>query len=297
MDKPPTWIFAWPEQEALGRSIATRLGLKPGVAELRRFPDGESYVRVLSPVAGEGAVVLASLDRPDAKLVSLLWLLETLRDLGARRVVLAAPYLAYLRQDTRFQEGEGVTSRYCAKLLSSAFDALLTVEPHLHRYASLDEIYTIPSRRVGVAPELAAYIRTRVESPFLLGPDRESEQWVSQVAELCGAPFAVAEKTRHGDRSVAIRLPDLERFRGRQPVLVDDILSTATTMIEALSLLKKAAWPAPLCVGVHGLFAGEAYAALLAAGPAGVATCNGVPHSSNAIDISEACARALEGLL
>lgn len=290
-------VFPWPGQEALGQDLISRLGWEAGHAELRRFPDGESYVRILSEVKGKTVIICASLDSPDEKLAPLLWLAATARELGATKIVLVAPYLAYLRQDARFQEGEGVTSRYFAALMSRHFDALLTVDPHLHRYRSLDEVYSIPARAMSAAPEIAAWVRGEVERPVFLGPDQESDQWVSRVAELAGAPYAVAEKRRLGDRQVELALPDVEAWRGFTPVLVDDIISTAGTMLETLGQLKAKGWPPAVCIGVHAIFAGKAYQDLSVAGPRAIVTCNTIPHPSNRIDLGESLSQALKEML
>lgn len=264
-----------------------------GTFTLRRFPDGESYVRVETSVRGRDIALVSTLDRPDDKLLSLLFLAATARDLGATSVGLVAPYLAYMRQDRRFNDGEGVTSAYFASLLSRSFDRLVTVDPHLHRRSSLGEIYSIPTEVVHAAPKVAEWIRRSVRQPLLVGPDSESAQWVAAVADMAGAPSIVLEKVRRGDRDVSVEVPDVERWRGHTPVLIDDIISTARTMIETVRHLGSAGLVAPVCVGVHAVFAADAYDELRAAGAATVVTCNSIPHVSNAIDLSVDLARAV----
>jgi ribose-phosphate pyrophosphokinase len=265
--------------------------------ELHRFPDGESLVRLDADVTGRTVVLTCSLARPDEKTLPLLFAADAARDLGAAKVLLAAPYLAYLRQDRRFHSGEAVTSRSYAALLSTAFDALVTADPHLHRYRALDEIYSIPTRVVHTAPLIARWVAAQVQHPLLIGPDSESEQWVSEVAAAAGAPWTVLQKIRRGDRDVEVSLPDVSAWGGRQPVLVDDIVSSARTMIQAVASVRRVGLPAPLCIGVHALFASGAYEELLASGPARVLTCDTVPHASNEISVVEPTARALEELV
>src|SRR6185503_12811188 len=122
-------------------------------------------------------IILCTLADPDAKFLPLIFAAATARELGAARVGLVAPYLAYMRQDRRFNPGEAVTSRYVAKLISGAFDWLVTVDPHLHRYGALGEIYTIPTRAIHAAPLMSDWIRRNVPDPLIVGPDSESEQW------------------------------------------------------------------------------------------------------------------------
>lgn len=290
-------VFHLPGDEAFADRLVRTLQAERAGLELHRFPDGESLVRLGADVTGRTVVLTCSLARPDEKTLPLLFAADAARDLGAAKVLLAAPYLAYLRQDRRFHAGEAVTSRSYAALLSTAFDALVTADPHLHRYHALDEIYRIPTRVVHTAPLIARWVAAQVERPLLIGPDSESEQWVAEVAAAAGAPWTVLQKIRRGDRDVEVSLPDVSAWQDRQPVLVDDIVSSARTMIQAVASVRRVGLPAPLCIGVHALFAPGAYEELLASGPARVLTCNTVPHASNEISVVEPLARALEELM
>jgi ribose-phosphate pyrophosphokinase len=122
-------LFSFPEQAILGKAM----GLEQGAWEWRHFPDGESYVRVDSHVKGKTVAILCSLNQPDIKTLPLIFLTRTLKEMGAARITLIAPYLGYMRQDKRFKEGEAVTSDIFAALLSPYIDALITIDPHLHR--------------------------------------------------------------------------------------------------------------------------------------------------------------------
>ena len=132
-----------------------------------------------------------------------------------------------------------------------------------------------------------------VKNPVLIGPDSESKQWVSKVAKDAGASFIVLEKTRLGDKKVRISLPQVDAYKNHTPVLIDDIISTAGTMIETTAHLKKAGMKPPVCIGIHAVFAGNAYQDLLNAGVEDIITCNTIPHKSNRIDISKSTAVAI----
>jgi len=278
-------VIPLPGNGVLADRLAAELHADRGQATLRHFPDGETHVQVHTPVAGESVVLACTLARPDEKLLPLLLLAATVRDLGASSVGLVAPYLCYLRQDRRFEPGEGITSAYFAQLLSHSMDWLVTTDPHLHRYGDLGEIYLIPTVATHAAPLIAAWIRSRVRDPVLIGPDSESAQWVAAVARDAEAPFTVLSKVRHGDRDVEISVPDLDRWRDRTPVMVDDIISTGRTLMRAVSHLRECGTPPVTCVAVHGIFAGGAFEDLQAAGAATIVTCNTIPHPSNGIDV------------
>jgi len=278
-------VLALPHSEPLGRRVSELAGIPLGAVESRRFPDGETYLRVDTECARKSVVLVGTLDRPDDKLLPLVFIADAVRDLGADRVGLVAPYLAYMRQDRRFNPGEAVTSRTFVGLLSRYVDWLVTIDPHLHRYRSLAQIYSVPNQVVHAAPALAEWMAANVERPLVVGPDEESAQWVKDVADRAGAPCVVMRKTRRGDRLVEVSAPDVEAYRMHTPVVVDDIVSSAQTMVETVKQLVAARLRAPVCVGVHALFTEAAEQALRDAGAARIVTTTSVPHATSRIDI------------
>ncbi len=290
-------LFAMPGNEDFtGRLIAT-LGAELGSIETRSFPDGETYVRLASDVRGQSVGLVCTFNRPNGKILPMLFTAHAARDLGASRVGLVAPYLGYMRQDKRFRPGEAITSTAFGRLLSSSVDWLVTVDPHLHRRTSMSEIYSIPAGVCHAAPKLSAWIRAHAPNALVVGPDLESEQWVSAVAADAGVPCVTLEKTRRGDRDVEIKFPDLEGWRGRMPVLVDDIVSSGRTMEVALKHLRALGFVAPVCLGIHGLFADDAFERLVAAGASRIVCTNTVPHRCSAIDVSDIMAKAISSLV
>jgi ribose-phosphate pyrophosphokinase len=282
-------LLAYPGNEALATPLCRALHADPVGFEMRDFPDGETYLRIGSDVQDQAVAILCTLREPDRRLLPLMFMADTLRDLGVRHVGLIAPYLAYMRQDRRFHAGEAVTSSSFARLLSAQFDWLVTVDPHLHRRHSLAEIYTIPTEVVHATPLLTEWIRVHVQNPLVVGPDAESEQWVRQVAEAVPCPYVVLDKVREGDRDVVVSVvPEIRRWADRTPVLVDDIISSAATLSATVRQWIEAGLAGPVCLGVHGVFAAHAYETLQAAGAARIVTTNSIPHASNDIDISPA---------
>ena len=271
---------------ALRDTLIASERFEAGECRVRQFPDGESYVRIESECAGRDVAILCTLNRPDRLIVPLLFCAQTLRELGAASVGLIAPYLAYMRQDIRFHAGEAINAKLFAELLSAYFDWLTTVDPHLHRIHDLSDIYSIPQRTLSAVPLLAQWLEREVDKPLLIGPDSESEQWVANVAKLAHAPYLVLEKIRRSDRDVQISVPDLERWRGHTPVLIDDIISTGHTLLEVIDRMRGMGLERPACAAVHGLFCEDAEAKLLAAGARRIVTCNTIEHPSNGIDVS-----------
>jgi ribose-phosphate pyrophosphokinase len=291
MSKPLLAVL--PGNDQIGSRLVDRLSADVAELEVRSFPDEETYLRWRTSPKGRDVVLLCTLDRPDGKILPLLFASAAARDLGAASVGFVCPYLGYMRQDRRFRPGEAVTSRHFAAVLSAHCDWLVTVDPHLHRHGSLSDIYFAPATAVQAAPLIAEWIARSVERPVLIGPDEESEQWVEAVARHIDAPHTVLRKTRRGDRDVDVSVPDLEPWRDHTPVLVDDIVSTGRTMIATLHHLAEKRTLPPTCIAVHGIFAGTAYRELLDAGASRVATCNTIPHDSNAIDVTGALTDAI----
>lgn len=292
---PRPLILPMPGNEGFARDLADAGGGEIGTVETRRFPDGETYLRLLTPVAGRAVDLVATLAGPDPDFLRLAFAADAARAQGAVRVRLVAPYLAYMRQDKAFRPGEAVTSDSFARLISSLFDGLVTVDPHLHRRAALSELYSIPAAAVQAAPALADWITAEVPRPLLIGPDSESAQWVQAIAERISAPWTVMEKTRRGDYDVSVELPDLSGHAICTPVLIDDIASSGRTMIAAANLLAARRLARPVCAVVHPLFAGDAFARIQAVA-ARVVSCDSVPHPSNAIPLAPLVAAALTAL-
>lgn len=290
-------IFSMPGNEAFAAQLGRAIGGEIGTLEVHRFPDGESCVRLHAPVHGRDVIIVCTLDRPDDKIMPLYFAACVARELGARRVGLVAPYLAYMRQDARFREGEGITSRYFARFLSDFCDWLVTVDPHLHRHHSLSEVYSIPTRLVHAAPAIAAWIARNVQQPWLIGPDAESEQWAATVADLLGCECSILDKTRHGDRDVMVTALSSAGGSGCTPVIVDDIASSGRTLIAAVGRVREAGLAAPICVAVHPVFADSAFEDLRRSGVAGIVSCNTIAHESAVIDIADSVALAVRDYL
>lgn len=276
-----------PGNEELTDALIQKENAEKGSVEMRQFPDGESYVRILSNVKDKQVVLVCTLHQPDTKFLALYFLSKTAKELGAKSICLVAPYLSYMRQDTVFNTGEGITSAYFAHLISGFADSLITIDPHLHRRKSLSEIYSIPAKVAHAANHISAWIKNNIVTPILIGPDGESEQWVSEVAKNANAPYIILTKIRRGDRDVEVSIPHFDTYKNHIPVLVDDIISTGRTMIETIGHLKTAGMKPPVCIGVHAVFAENSFQEIKDSGAKEIITCNTIPHESNQIDISD----------
>lgn len=286
-----TPLLHFPDEAPFAARLAAAAHLAPAPIARHRFPDGELKI-TLSPVRSPRAVLLRSLHDPNEKLVELLIAAGAARAQGVRHLTLVAPYLAYMRQDAEFTPGEAVSQRIVGGFLGELFDAVITIDPHLHRIATLSE--ALPCGRavaLTAAPLLGHWAAARHGTPLLMGPDAESEAWV-RAAAGDALPFAVCRKHRHGDRDVEVQLPAVD-VRGRAVVLVDDVASTGRTFAATARQLRAAGARAVDVAVTRGLFVGDALAALRQAGVGAIVTTDTVPHESSAIGVAGVLAQAL----
>ena len=248
--------------------------------EYRLYPDGESYIRIKTSVKNEVCVIWRTLHQPNTKIPPLLFLSETLRDNGAKKVILVAPYLCYMRQDKVFNEGESFSAKHCGKLLSAYFDALITLDPHLHRIHDLGQVYRIPTTVLHAKSVMVSYIKNNIPHPYLIGPDAESEQWIYDVADQLHCPYTIAQKTRYGDKHVEIAPFEID-LTGKQAIVIDDIASSGMTLLE---IQKKLPTPHPIAILTHAVFTDEVYQKLSAV-YGQIITTNSISHVSNRLDI------------
>ncbi len=287
----PVLLYFDDEADAAGR-LAEAAGIEARAIERHIFPDGE--IRIALPTGLSRAVVIfRSLVRPNDKLVELLLAARTARALGAIHLTLVAPYLAYMRQDIAFHPGEAVSQRIIGGLLADLFDAVVTVDPHLHRIATLDEAIPVEhALALSASRLLADHVAARRSDAMLVGPDEESAQWVATAARAHGFDHAVCTKVRRGDLDVEIALPAIE-VRGRAVVLVDDMVSTGKTVaVAAGKLLAAGARSVDLAV-THALFAEGAVERLREAGVGEVWSTDCILHPTNAIVVAPLLAEAL----
>ncbi len=266
---------------------------------LHRFPDGERKLTL--PVELPGHVIIyRSLDHPNDKLLDVLLAARGLREQSVQTLTLVTPYLCYMRQDKAFHPGEIVSQRAIGQLLAEHFDAVLTVDSHLHRIHSLEQ--AVPARvslNLSATRPLATFLLTLFKNPVLLGPDSESRQWVEAIANAMSegtADYCVASKQRFGDADVEITLPAFD-FSNRHVVLVDDVASTGYTLEQTARAVSSKA-PASLSVLVtHALFVDDALQRLHAAGVENIWSSDSIAHPTNNVALNAVLKEGLTAVL
>ena len=287
-------IQSLPSGAADAQRLAARLGLPLQEIALHRFPDGE--IRVTVGHAASTTIIYAPLDQPNDKLIAILFAAEALRRAGAKRLVLVAPYLCYMRQDAAFGEGEAISQKAVGRLIAGIVDRVITVDAHLHRTTDIRAVFAgIEAENLSAMPAIANALRlTGIDrTTFVAGPDAESRPWVSDLAGQLGLAHMVAQKIRRGDRSVEISFAEAASIKGRPVLLVDDIVSSGGTLIACARALTAAGATAVDAIMTHALFPPDMMAAFANAGIRSIRSTSSIPHPTNAIPLDDILAAAL----
>lgn len=226
----------------LAEKVSDELDCQFVPIEKERFPDGEIYVRITEEVEDEEvAVIQSTYYPPNQNYMELFLLLDAAKDLGAEKVSTVIPYFAYARQDERFNPGEAISLKTVAKLIESAgSDEIYMIDLHAHRIESAPEIFNIPAQNITAAGLLAEYVdeNFELEDPVTIGPDGEAEQWAKRAGEKIDADWDYMVKERMDSKEVKITPRELD-VEDRDVIIVDDIISTGGTMVEAIEILKE----------------------------------------------------------
>src|SRR6266446_4891040 len=279
----------------LAEKVAKELGENVGRLEIKRFPDGDKYVRILDEVKGQDVAVIQSLyHKPeqhiyaDLHIFELLMIVDTLRDLGAKTITVVAPYLAYARQDSRFYPGEALSSQVIARLLEDVGTTkFLTVDCHLHRLGDVAKIFKIHALKA-IHPK----------KPFVIGPDEEAEQWAATVAKELDAEHTVFQKKRvrkegATESKVEITATEVD-LKGRDEVFADDIISTGDTLAKATKICKKMGARKIYALCTHPVLADGALMRVKSAGIQKVIGTDTIPSIVSQVSVAPVIAAALK---
>jgi len=265
--------------------------------DIKRFPDGEKYVRIDGDLEGVEAIVVQSMYlTPDEYLMEYFLMVEALKDSGAKKVIGMIPYFAYARQDKRFNPGEAVSLRTVSRLIETVgTDQLFTVDMHLHRVDDMSKIFNIPAKNLTAIPDIARYIGANLslENPLIIGPDEEAEQWAKIAAAQLETDYDVLEKKRISSTQVEITTRELE-VKNRDIVIIDDIISTGGTIAKTIEALKKKDANRIVAACTHPILVDNALKKIYMAGAYNVIGTTTIPSPISVIEIAPSLAEALK---
>jgi ribose-phosphate pyrophosphokinase len=292
-----TKVLLGPASVELGRNLAECLGGEAVPVETKSFPDGESYVRITGDIAGEKVAVVQSTYPPqDRHLVQLLQLLDTARDLNASELIAVVPYLAYSRQDKRFRPGEAVSVRTIVKLIeATGAGSLVTVDVHTDKILDL---FRIKAHNLSAMAAIGEYFsKLKLLKPYVFAPDEGALERAKTLAGYLGADYSFFQKQRDRETGmIRTKGRDFE-IKDRDAIVVDDIISTGSTIANAASILREEGARDIYVACTHPLLLGGAKEKIIAAGAKEVIGTDCVASDVSRISVASVIAEFLRKTL
>lgn len=290
-------IVGGPSSIDLARKISEMLAFPLVNIRMKRFPDGEFYVKFEENIAGENLLIVQSLYPPqDIHAMELFLILHTARDLGAETIRVFVPYLAYSRQDERYLEGECLSAAMIAEIIESlGADFLYTIDVHNENVLKM---YKIPVYNLTASGELARYFAKKtLERPLVVAPDDEdlAKRRAAYAARVLGADWDALEKRRDRYTGEIVTFAKDLNARGRDAIIIDDIISTGKTTANAAKILREQG-AKRIFVGVsHALLLGDSIRLIMESGVEEIVGTDSVVNDYAKVSVAPILARALRG--
>lgn len=253
------FILGGTSAKNIATNLAKRLQQPLLQTTFKRFPDEEFYVRLHDHIAGQDVVIVQTA-YPDPKIIELLLMQDAVHDAGAKTITVVLPYFGYSRQDKKFEEGEAISARAIAQHISLHADCVITVDPHKEHIL---KFFTVPAYSVSAVSSIAQYLKEK-HIDFILAPDKGAKERARDAANLINCEYDYLEKTRIDGTTVKITPKKLDA-RGRHVAIIDDIISTGSTMAQSIKELKKQGATSVSVACTHGLYIAGAKEKLLSA--------------------------------
>ncbi len=256
--------------------------------ESKHFPDDELYVRILDDISNEHTVIVQS-TYPDSNIVELFLLQDAAKEAGAKEITVVIPYFGYARQDTKFKDGEAISAKAIAHLISLNADKVVTVDPHKEHILNF---FNIPAFSCSAVPEIAKYLKKK-NIDLVLAPDKGALNGAKTASKIMNCDFDYLEKTRIDGRTIQIKTKNLE-VRNKNVAIIDDIISTGGTMAKSITELRKFGAKKVYVACTHGLFAGEAVKKLTSAGCDEIISTDTIDSSFSKVKIAPCILQVLK---
>ncbi len=254
------YIIGGTASKTVAEDLSKMLGAPLANTISKRFPDDEFYVRVIDDLSGEHVIIIQT-TYPDHNIVELFLLQNAVDEAGAKEISVVIPYFGYARQDTKFEDGEPISAKAMANLISLNADRVITVDPHKEHIL---DFFSTSAVSCSAVPELAKYLKEK-NIDLVLAPDKGALERVKHASKIIGCDFDYMEKTRIDGTTIEIK-PKKLNAQNKNIAIIDDIISTGGTMAKSIQELKKHGAKNVFVACTHGLFAGDAVKKLNSAG-------------------------------
>lgn len=302
-------IIGGSSSQDLAANVARELGEELCYVETKKFPDGERYLRITEDVEGKDVVVIQSTGYPqDENLMELIFMISNLKDLGANKVTAVVPYMGYARQEKRFNPGETISAKIICELIQSAgADEFITF--NIHEECVLN-FFDIPARNISAMPALAEYLdkkffRKTSEKPLIIAPDKGAYGFAQEISAIIGCDCTYLTKVRLGPDKVETKIVDVrcdsesdntvnvDSVKGMHAIIVDDIIATGGTIVNAINILKQyGASSVDVCC-VHPILTNNGATRIYSAGAGKIIGTNSLSSDTSRVSIAKSIADAL----
>jgi ribose-phosphate pyrophosphokinase len=245
-------ILSGSASSKLGKSLSEHMGVPLVEREIKRFPDGECYVRITSDLTDQ-EVVIVQPTYPDNNIVELFALQEAVNEFSVKKTITVIPYYGYARQDKIFLKGETIVARNLAKHIELFTDEIILMDIHA---PSIKDHFTKPCASISCMEQIGLYLK-EFSPDAILAPDKGAIERAWNVSLALGCGFDHLEKTRIDGETVEIKAKNMD-VSGQFVVIVDDIIATGGTIIKATEQLKAHGASKVWAACAHGLYTNNA---------------------------------------
>ena len=265
-------LLAGTANRPLAEEIAQHLDYPLGEVTIKKFADGEIFVRIDENVRGRDLFIIQSTTAPGDNIIELLLLIDAARRASAARIHAVVPYFGYARQDRKDQPRVAISAKLMANMVSMAgADRVLAMDFHQHQ---LQGFFDLPVDHLYAAPVFVSHYRQKqLHDPVVVAPDVGSAKMARGFAKRLNASLAIIDK-RRPSANVAEVLNVVGEVRDRDCLIPDDMIDTAGTMAEAVTALKRLGARDIYCCASHALLSGPAVDRLTASPVKEVAVTN-----------------------
>ncbi len=284
-------IIGGSASQNLAAKVANLLDEQLCPIETRRFPDGERYVRIKDEISDEVVVIQSTGYPQDENFMELFFIIKNLKDIGAKKVKVVIPYLGYSRQDKRFKPGEAISVKIIAELLEAAgADEIFSINLHEHK---IIEFFNILAHDLSAIPLLAEHLSSKVDDPVIIAPDKGALDYAKTMANIIGCEYDHMEKTRISPERVETRIKNLD-IEGKSAIVVDDIISTGGTIVNASRILKDQGAREIRVACVHPVLVDDALLRIFSAGVDDVIATDTIKSEVSVVSVAPLIAETLK---
>jgi ribose-phosphate pyrophosphokinase len=284
-------IIGGSASQKLAAKVAKELDDYLCPVETRKFPDGERYIRFKEKIEKEVVIIQSTGYPQDENLMELLFMLKNLKSLGAEEIKVIIPYFGYGRQEKRFKNGEAISASITADLIEYAgATELFSVNLHENK---VTDFFNIPSKELSAMPLIANYLNKVLEDPVIIAPDKGALNHAQEISSILKCPCDYMEKTRLSPDTVETRVKNLD-VEGKNAVIIDDIISTGGTIVNASNILKEHGAKSITVSCVHPVLVEDALLKIFATGVEDVIATDTLTSQVSSISVAPLIADALK---